>query len=237
MARPVVEPNGVETVPPTVSIRRTSLCPLPATYTPPVPSVASCADDDVGNVAVAAGPSCLQAACPEGVAGIDLPGFHAGAEPAHTLRRTAVREAVGHDRAARLTLQAIVADRGSGGQGFLDVAGRWDPSLAFVMGGAIAVGLVAFAIARRRTVSLLGLPMRMPTATAIDARLVAGSAMFGVGWGLAGLCPGPALVALGAGYGKAAVFVLAMLAGMGIFEGIERVRARVSATGRKEGVA
>ena len=117
--------------------------------------------------------------------------------------------------------------------GFLDVAGTWDPSLAFVMGGAIAVGLAAFAVARGRTVSLLGLPMRLAVASAIDVRLVVGSAVFGIGWGLAGFCPGPALVALGAGYGKAAVFVLAMLAGMALFELIERARARNHADVRK----
>jgi uncharacterized protein len=106
--------------------------------------------------------------------------------------------------------------------GFLDVTGQWDPSLALVMVGAIAVGLVAFALARRRTMSALGLPMQLPTASAIDARLVGGSLVFGIGWGLAGFCPGPAIVALGAGYAKAAVFVVAMLVGMGAFELIQR---------------
>jgi hypothetical protein len=111
-------------------------------------------------------------------------------------------------------------------QGFLDVTGKWDPSLAFVMAGAIAVGVVAFALARRRTLSALGLPMRLPSTQVIDARLVGGSFLFGVGWGLAGFCPGPAIVALGAGYAKAAVFVAAMLVGMGVFELIEHFRAR-----------
>jgi uncharacterized membrane protein YedE/YeeE len=106
--------------------------------------------------------------------------------------------------------------------GFLDLAGRWDPSLAFVMIGAIAVGLVAFGLARGRTRSLLGEPMRMPTATQLDRRLVGGSLLFGIGWGIAGFCPGPALVALGMGETKAAVFVLAMLAGMGIHALLER---------------
>lgn len=108
--------------------------------------------------------------------------------------------------------------------GFLDLAGAWDPSLALVMVGAIAVGLVAFALARRRETTLLGLPLRLPTASAIDRRLVVGSLTFGVGWGLAGFCPGPALVALGMGELKAVVFVAAMLAGMGLFELIERRR-------------
>jgi uncharacterized protein len=106
--------------------------------------------------------------------------------------------------------------------GFLDIAGAWDPSLALVMAGAIAVGIVAFAVARRRTISYLGLPMRLPTTRHIDRRLVSGSVLFGIGWGLAGLCPGPALVVLGMGYAKAVVFVAAMLLGMGLFELLER---------------
>lgn len=108
--------------------------------------------------------------------------------------------------------------------GFLDLAGPWDPSLAFVMGGAIGVGVVAFFVARKRTVSFLGAEMKMPTARHIDRRLVFGSLTFGVGWGVAGFCPGPALVAFGMGEVKAAVFVAAMLTGMGIFELIERRR-------------
>lgn len=108
--------------------------------------------------------------------------------------------------------------------GFLDLAGFWDPSLALVMVGAIAVGLVAFALARRREVTLLGAPLRLPTATAIDRRLLIGSLLFGVGWGLAGFCPGPALVALGMGAPKAVVFVVAMLGGMGLFELLQRSR-------------
>jgi uncharacterized protein len=114
--------------------------------------------------------------------------------------------------------------------GFLDVAGKWDPSLALVMAGAIAVGVVAFALARRRTMSALGLPMQLPSARTLDTRLVGGSVVFGIGWGLAGFCPGPAIVALGAGYAKAAVFVVAMLLGMGAFELIERNRARTGST-------
>lgn len=106
--------------------------------------------------------------------------------------------------------------------GFLDLAGRWDPSLAFVMAGAIAVGTIAFFIARRRSISYLGLPMQIPASTAITPRLVLGSAAFGIGWGLAGFCPGPALVAIGAGYPKAVGFVAAMLAGMIAFELVER---------------
>jgi len=106
--------------------------------------------------------------------------------------------------------------------GFLDLAGRWDPSLAFVMGGAIGVGLVAFRLAGRRSVSLLGEPMRLPTASHIDRRLVLGSLAFGVGWGLAGYCPGPALASLASGGSKPLIFTAAMLAGMAIFELLER---------------
>jgi len=108
--------------------------------------------------------------------------------------------------------------------GFLDLAGSWDPSLAFVMAGAIAVGFFAFLLAKKRRLSLLGAEMKLPAAGRIDRRLVAGSLLFGVGWGLAGFCPGPGLVALGMGEPKAAVFVLAMLAGMATFELIERRR-------------
>ncbi|MCL7944579.1 YeeE/YedE family protein [Marinobacter sp. ATCH36] len=108
--------------------------------------------------------------------------------------------------------------------GFLDIAGQWDPSLAFVMGGAILVGLFAFTIARKRTVSLLGFDMRLPATDRLDKRLVIGSVMFGAGWGLAGFCPGPGLVALGAGETGALVFIAAMIAGMGLFEMIEKNR-------------
>jgi uncharacterized membrane protein YedE/YeeE len=113
--------------------------------------------------------------------------------------------------------------------GFLDLAGKWDPSLALVMAGAIAVGALAFALAAKRNQTLLGTPMLLPSDRRIDRRLVLGSLLFGVGWGLAGFCPGPALVALGAGYAKAVVFVVAMLAGMLIFEWAERMRAEPAA--------
>ena len=108
--------------------------------------------------------------------------------------------------------------------GFLDIAGQWDPSLAFVMAGAIAVGASAFLLAKSRKQSLLGLPMQLPASSHITVRLVLGSAVFGVGWGLAGFCPGPALVALGAGFPKAWGFVAAMLAGMSLFEFFERAK-------------
>jgi uncharacterized membrane protein YedE/YeeE len=98
--------------------------------------------------------------------------------------------------------------------GFLDLAGAWDPSLALVMGGAVAVGLLAYAIARRRSTTLLGGAMQLPEGRDIDRPLVVGSLVFGIGWGLAGFCPGPALVAMAAGYWQAALFVVAMVAGM-----------------------
>ncbi|WP_126225229.1 DUF6691 family protein [Burkholderia ambifaria] len=108
--------------------------------------------------------------------------------------------------------------------GFLDLAGRWDPSLAFVMVGAIGVAVVAFAWAKRRTRSWLGLPIQWPAARTITVRLVAGSAVCGIGWGLAGFCPGPALVSIGLGSVKGIAFVVAMLVGMALFEWIERAR-------------
>ena len=107
--------------------------------------------------------------------------------------------------------------------GFLDLAGAWDPSLALVMGGAIAIGLVAFGLARRRARSFLGGAMHLPTAHDIDLRLIGGSTVFGIGWGLAGFCPGPALVSFGSGQDKAAVFVAAMLGGMLVYQAAERL--------------
>lgn len=101
--------------------------------------------------------------------------------------------------------------------GFLDLAGAWDPSLALVMAGAILVGFFAFLVAKNRTRSFIGAEMKLPTASAIDRRLLTGSALFGAGWGVAGFCPGPGLVALGMGEPKALVFVVAMLVGMAIF--------------------
>jgi uncharacterized membrane protein YedE/YeeE len=114
-------------------------------------------------------------------------------------------------------------------QGFLDVAGAWDPSLAFVMAGAIAVGFFAFALAKQRARAFLGGAMRLPQRRDIDARLVGGSIVFGIGWGLAGFCPGPALVSLGSGEAKAAVFVAGMLAGMLAYTLLERPRKPATA--------
>jgi len=108
--------------------------------------------------------------------------------------------------------------------GFLDVAGRWDPSLAFVMGGAILVGFFAFRLAGRRGRTFLGGALHLPTRRDIDLRLVAGSVVFGIGWGLAGFCPGPALVSFASGVDQAAVFVLAMLGGMLAYGAAQRLR-------------
>jgi uncharacterized protein len=107
-------------------------------------------------------------------------------------------------------------------QAFLDLGGNWDPSLALVMGGAIAVGLIAFRMAGRRTSTLLGDPMQLPGNKQIDRRLLVGSGLFGIGWGLAGICPGPALTLLGTGASKGIIFMLAMLAGMLLFEIYQR---------------
>lgn len=115
--------------------------------------------------------------------------------------------------------------------GFLDLGGNWDPSLAFVMGGAILVGLAAFTVAKRRTVNLLGGAMHLPRASHIDRRLVLGSLAFGIGWGLAGFCPGPALVSLGAGQEQAGVFTVAMLAGILIYVAAERLTRRPAGHG------
>ncbi|PWB84070.1 MAG: hypothetical protein C3F11_03240 [Methylocystaceae bacterium] len=100
--------------------------------------------------------------------------------------------------------------------GFLDIFGPWDPSLALVMGGAVMVGLVAFQIARRRERTLLGDELRLPSVSAIDAPLVIGSLIFGVGWGLSGICPGPGVVDVGFFDANALVFVVAMAAGIAL---------------------
>lgn len=101
-------------------------------------------------------------------------------------------------------------------QNFLDIFGHWDPSLGLVMGGAIAAAMPVFLWARRRKQALLGAPMQLPTASGIDARLLTGAALFGIGWGLAGFCPGPAIMNLATLNGEVWLFVAAMLAGMGL---------------------
>jgi len=107
-------------------------------------------------------------------------------------------------------------------KGFLDLAGNWDPSLALVMAGAIAVALVPSARARKRSTSWLGNPMPTRHPQIIDRRLLIGSALFGIGWGLSGFCPGPAVVGLGAGYQPGIVFIIAMLLGMLVHERLLR---------------
>lgn len=114
---------------------------------------------------------------------------------------------------------------------FLDLAGAWDPSLIFTMGGGLLVAAVAYFATRSRSASLLGDPIQLPSSRSIDARLIGGSLLFGVGWGLAGVCPGPAIVNLGFFSGPAALFVAAMLAGMALHEGFNRaLDARRSVT-------
>lgn len=97
---------------------------------------------------------------------------------------------------------------------FLDITGNWDPSLLFVMGGAVLVGLAGFYLIKKRSEAFFGGAFQLPTRRDISKPLVIGSLIFGAGWGIAGFCPGPALVALGAGHIKALVFVIAMLLGM-----------------------
>lgn len=106
--------------------------------------------------------------------------------------------------------------------GFLDLAGTWDPSLAFVMGGAVLIGAGAFTMAKKRQRSLLGAPMQLSPATELDKRLLLGSLIFGIGWGISGFCPGPAVVSAAAGQPKAWIFVAAMLTGMALYRIIER---------------
>jgi len=112
--------------------------------------------------------------------------------------------------------------------GFLDLAGAWDPSLAFVMGGAIAVAFFAFAAARKRTRNFFGGALHLPASRDIDKRLVIGALLFGAGWGLAGFCPGPGIVSMAAGQPKALLFVVAMLVGMAIFEFTDRLSRRTT---------
>lgn len=104
---------------------------------------------------------------------------------------------------------------------FLDVTGNWDPSLLWVMGSAVAVGSIAFALAKNRKRSYLDLSMQIPAVTKIDGRLFLGSLVFGVGWGVAGICPGPAVVLAGTGSIDALVFLIAMLLGMGIYQNLQ----------------
>ncbi len=118
---------------------------------------------------------------------------------------------------------------------FLDVAGNWDPSLALVMGGAIGVAAPGYALARRRRTSWLGSPVPGEVPAAIDSPLLVGSIVFGIGWGLSGFCPGPALVGLGATYLPATVFVIAMVFGMEAYEWFLVARGSRCAAQSEEG--
>lgn len=109
--------------------------------------------------------------------------------------------------------------------GFLDVAGAWDPALAFVMGGAVAVTLPVFAFARRQGHTLLGQPLALPDRRHITLNLVGGSALFGLGWGLSGVCPGPGVVLGATGSWQALVFIAAMIVGMWFSDGLPQKRA------------
>ncbi len=101
--------------------------------------------------------------------------------------------------------------------GFLDLSMPWDPSLMFVMGGAIALGLPGVFLAKRLKNSLMGLPMNLPTNTHVDKKLLLGAALFGAGWGIGGFCPGPAVVAAASLATDGLIFIAAMLAGMFVF--------------------
>ncbi|MDG2571074.1 YeeE/YedE family protein [Vibrio parahaemolyticus] len=101
--------------------------------------------------------------------------------------------------------------------GFLDIFGQWDPSLALVMGGAVAVSALGTLVARRRNVPVLAPRLEIPTRRDLDPRLNGGAALYGVGWGLVGFCPGPALVGLTFGPWQVFVFVAAMIVGMALF--------------------
>ncbi|MBC2384537.1 MULTISPECIES: DUF6691 family protein [Pseudomonas] len=107
---------------------------------------------------------------------------------------------------------------------FLDVAGAWDPSLALVMGGAIAAAVIPLNWARKNKQSLLGARMQLPVKRELDARLIGGSLVFGIGWGIAGICPGPAVAILLTGRWQIIIFVLAMLTGMCLFSALESRR-------------
>ncbi len=105
---------------------------------------------------------------------------------------------------------------------FLDITGAWDPSLALVMAGAIAMAMPVFQVAKHKQRSACDLPMQLPTSKVIDKRLIIGSSVFGVGWGMAGFCPAPALVSAASGQLSAIIFSLAMLTGFYVFAWLEK---------------
>ena len=106
-------------------------------------------------------------------------------------------------------------------QGFLDVFGAWDISLALVMGGGLAVAIVGVQLARRQRISWIGTSIELPTKTTINKKLLIGAMLFGIGWGLVGICPGPGIVLLGTGVWQAYVFISAMIIGMLIYQWLE----------------
>lgn len=106
-------------------------------------------------------------------------------------------------------------------QGFLDVFGAWDISLALVMGGGLIVALVGVQLAKRQQSSWIGTSIEMPSKTTINSKLLIGAMLFGIGWGLVGICPGPGIVLLGTGEWQAYVFIPAMIVGMLIYQWLE----------------
>jgi uncharacterized protein len=110
-------------------------------------------------------------------------------------------------------------------QGFLDIAGRWNPSLAFVMGGALGVTAIGYAVLRKRGVGFFNTPLQWSTRNTVDAKLIGGAALFGVGWGLAGYCPGPALGAIALGSADAVLFVVAMALAMAVTRWLAHTRS------------
>lgn len=116
---------------------------------------------------------------------------------------------------------------------FLDIAGNWDPSLAFVMGGAILVYAPLYRLIRRRQTPLFALSFSVPTRADIDPLLLGGAALFGIGWGLGGFCPGPGVVSLASGHAAVVTFVAAMLTGMYMFKLVDNFRIRQAPTRRK----
>ncbi len=111
---------------------------------------------------------------------------------------------------------------------FLDLFGNWDPSLAFVMGGALIVTAIGYRIAWTREKPVFAERFQVPGNRQIDTRLALGAVLFGIGWGLVGLCPGPAISALSFGGVPVLIFLTAMMAGMGLFEGFDRATARAN---------
>jgi uncharacterized protein len=120
---------------------------------------------------------------------------------------------------------------------FLDFFGDWDPSLAFVMIGAILTHAVLYRLIRRRPAPLFASAFSIPTRTNIEPRLVGGAALFGIGWGLGGFCPGPAVTALASGRTSVVIFVIAMLAGMSLYKGMESLRRRQASAAQKDTVS